>query len=468
VDWEGFEAISMASALDPDVSPYQYQPLDRSKDQIRLVMLIPSEDTKSPAQYVIRLFDVYNAPPFCALSYTWGQPTPTSVILIDGQPLTIRENLYKFLEVFRGQGGKQEHLWIDQICIDQSNILERNHQVQFMNRIYSSSAYVIIWLGDGSGTHNGQTYCQHAQRFNRSSRNDQAAAESLGALLHNDYFRRIWIVQEVLLARNIKVLVKTIWISWKRMIQIPDLMRKTWLIDAPKRWSATLLLRESLNKPQTRKLEDLISAFGSNICEDPRDKVYGFMGLVAPDDRLTIDYGKSVHQVFIELVLMICTACHDAVPCPNCSDHHNYGPHWSDQWDFLSAFAFDMGLTLSQVNSLSYFFASIWQPDRLDRFVGRPLPITAMGFEPADVGGRTDRWWYEFKSKSYYFDCVSPTFDRETNPLLFEDWAIVPMNEKRQESAEEEPATGYYSDTTDQATSSPVPQPGNVDDHVCQ
>ena len=38
-------------------------------------------------------------------------------------------------------------LWIDSICIDQGNILERNAQVAMMSEIYSHAESVIVWLG---------------------------------------------------------------------------------------------------------------------------------------------------------------------------------------------------------------------------------------------------------------------------------------------------------------------------------
>jgi hypothetical protein len=39
-------------------------------------------------------------------------------------------------------------LWIDTICIDQSNLAERSHRVAMMSHIYSQCAHAIVWLGD--------------------------------------------------------------------------------------------------------------------------------------------------------------------------------------------------------------------------------------------------------------------------------------------------------------------------------
>lgn len=44
-------------------------------------------------------------------------------------------------------------LWIDQICIDQSNTHEKNQQVAIMSKIYSKAYIVLSWLGPRSPTH---------------------------------------------------------------------------------------------------------------------------------------------------------------------------------------------------------------------------------------------------------------------------------------------------------------------------
>lgn len=46
-----------------------------------------------------------------------------------------------------GGSGKYRCLWIDSLCIDQSNGIERNHQVSHMGRIYRNAQRVLVWLG---------------------------------------------------------------------------------------------------------------------------------------------------------------------------------------------------------------------------------------------------------------------------------------------------------------------------------
>ena len=39
-------------------------------------------------------------------------------------------------------------LWIDALCINQSDIEERSSQVAFMSSVYSRAVRVIVWLGE--------------------------------------------------------------------------------------------------------------------------------------------------------------------------------------------------------------------------------------------------------------------------------------------------------------------------------
>jgi hypothetical protein len=68
--------------------------------------------------------------------------------LQDGKTFPVRRYLWDFLK--RKQADDNGHfLWIDAICIDQTSVLERNHQVAMMGRIYAEADDVFAWLGVG-------------------------------------------------------------------------------------------------------------------------------------------------------------------------------------------------------------------------------------------------------------------------------------------------------------------------------
>jgi hypothetical protein len=88
-----------------------------------------------------------NAPtPFKALSYTWGKPSFTQNISVNGKPLYITESLESALQHLR-HPTQPITLWIDQLCIDQSNDDEKAEQVSMMSTIYRAAEEVLVWLG---------------------------------------------------------------------------------------------------------------------------------------------------------------------------------------------------------------------------------------------------------------------------------------------------------------------------------
>ncbi|KAF1926354.1 uncharacterized protein M421DRAFT_42954, partial [Didymella exigua CBS 183.55] len=163
---------------------YEYEPLNLTKDQIRLVIIKPGPED-STIECTLDVFDKDNAPEYITLSYTWGSPTMTRLIRVNGRSLSVRQNLYEFLTCYRNDKTNTCHIWIDQICISQAHTSERNHQVAMMARIYEGCLHAIIWLGRESE--------QLALDFSQRRWGGQYLAA-------NDYFRRLWIVQEVVLS----------------------------------------------------------------------------------------------------------------------------------------------------------------------------------------------------------------------------------------------------------------------------
>jgi hypothetical protein len=76
------------------------------------------------------------------------------MILLNGKIFSVRQNLFDFLYMACTEpkvlGLTQEKYWIDALCINQSNIPERNHQVAQMGDIFGSAQCVHVWLGETS------------------------------------------------------------------------------------------------------------------------------------------------------------------------------------------------------------------------------------------------------------------------------------------------------------------------------
>ncbi|KAF9893218.1 hypothetical protein FE257_011641 [Aspergillus nanangensis] len=88
---------------------------------------------------------------YLAMSYAWGDPDgPRDTIFVNGQPIEIRGNLAAGLRQFRQmeyfqRGGK---IWIDALCINQDDPVEKAVQVQRMGEIYQKAGNIIVWLGE--------------------------------------------------------------------------------------------------------------------------------------------------------------------------------------------------------------------------------------------------------------------------------------------------------------------------------
>ncbi|KAI4957079.1 hypothetical protein J4E86_005552 [Alternaria arbusti] len=85
-----------------------------------------------------------------ALSWCWGSAISEYAVSVtkedEDYKMPVRKDLALALKYLRHQG-KPRILWIDAICIDQENDVERNQQVQMMSRVYTRAANVCIWLG---------------------------------------------------------------------------------------------------------------------------------------------------------------------------------------------------------------------------------------------------------------------------------------------------------------------------------
>ena len=123
---------------------YPYKPLQETH-----IRLLEIHSGALDAPILCSLFHIEIGPSvnYEALSYTWGSPEQAHGIICDGVSFNVTENLYAALRRIRHLETTRT-IWIDQICIDQSNILERNSQVAFMGTIYANASQVLIWLGE--------------------------------------------------------------------------------------------------------------------------------------------------------------------------------------------------------------------------------------------------------------------------------------------------------------------------------
>ncbi|RSM01299.1 hypothetical protein CDV31_011429 [Fusarium ambrosium] len=120
--------------------------LDLSNVDIGLLRLLPG---KPDDEIVcdVRTVPLKSDPTYETLSYVWGDQSNTRQITCDGSPRIITESLYLALSRLRLRD-RPRTVWIDQLCIDQTNDVEKSLQVSVMRDIYRKASRGLIWLGE--------------------------------------------------------------------------------------------------------------------------------------------------------------------------------------------------------------------------------------------------------------------------------------------------------------------------------
>ena len=208
--------------------------------------------------------------------------------------------------------------WIDAICIDQSDVTEQNHQVQMMGSIYSKAQSVAIWLGEVDSSSN------IAMRFIATRKPLETGrlsfgeiwtleqADSVLQLCNRNYWRRIWIVQEVMLAKKATLFCGSMHASWNQFEGlITDLHRIFEMGLAHTRSaylrcahgvlsSPAIVIAKAMSTRTERKqsLVTLLEVYRHHEATDIRDKVYALHGLAEDTENLPIDYRTSPKELF--------------------------------------------------------------------------------------------------------------------------------------------------------------------------
>src|SRR4051794_22415309 len=115
------------------MSSYPYSLLPQDGDYIRLLRLLPNEDEAAPLHCELRKYSLQRSSLrthlYEALSYVWGDPDNTLSICVDKNQFQVTVNLHAALSRLRDHSFERI-IWVDAICIDQSNKEERKQQVQ--------------------------------------------------------------------------------------------------------------------------------------------------------------------------------------------------------------------------------------------------------------------------------------------------------------------------------------------------
>lgn len=116
--------------------------------------------------------------------------------------MTITANLHSALLALRNRS-LERALWIDALCVNQRDLIERAAQIQMMTEIYGKACQVVVWLGEEEGVSEDEMGALEMVRMaaeeNRHMSNGVVESPKRPVdgvvldLLRRDWFRRIWV-----------------------------------------------------------------------------------------------------------------------------------------------------------------------------------------------------------------------------------------------------------------------------------
>lgn len=155
-------------------------------------------------------------PPYIALSYTWGDPRDVVPLQVDGATMMVTRNLSDALIAIRSEPLISSFpVWADAVCINQNDTKERNNEIKRMLEVYRRASRVIIWLGYVPTAWNflgmkatGDVNKIVPRLLMRSADPEMIRPEectndeilTIIAILDRPYWKRIWILQELVMA----------------------------------------------------------------------------------------------------------------------------------------------------------------------------------------------------------------------------------------------------------------------------
>lgn len=293
---------------------YKYRGLPTSP-AIRVLQILP-ELVNDKIVIEMRTIDITDKPThdYEALSYMWGDPKWTRSILLkdkDGPQMYTRalhESLWQFLNTARRLRMFDKLLWTDSLCLNQRDENEIAQQVPMMGQIYSKAEQVTVWLGNDPGLEHGLH-----RILDWHGPFDWDLMNHADDLLRLPYWRRVWIVQEIVLARRIIVMCGEVRVSLSSFhtklsqLQFGESDNRTegfWRIyelrQARGKWPLWRILHEFWRWKSTKRL----------------DRVYGFLGLASyredleidsasPVEFIQVDYNKDNYDLYLDTVLEI-------------------------------------------------------------------------------------------------------------------------------------------------------------------
>lgn len=305
--------------------------------EIRLLYLVPSISSRVICCRMEH-HPLDQAPEYEAISYTWGDNSRTQEILIDGCRFKITQNAYDSL-YNRSFYARTVRVWIDSICIDQEDPIEKAKLVRLMTKIYKQASQVIVFLGNRPDAHMINDVLVELNR-RRKWYDDSVLGEELHReyilqeasprwqpflnFLDQPWFGRILVLQEVAVAKTVHAIYGNRYIDWETLVEV----LRTFISEISADCQSLLYSAENYNSRQVSNAPAYASIMttinqllqeGESLAliflqlthsfkaTDPRDKLFALMGMSDPAScgPVQIDYTKDVSSLCREIACYI-------------------------------------------------------------------------------------------------------------------------------------------------------------------
>jgi len=375
--------------MDDIANLYRYE--DLPAEHIRVIKLQPGSqgDPIVCEVAVEHRKDAENT--YDAISYVWGDPDDIEAITCNGSVLLIPGNLFEALGAIRNPASPSR-LWADSICINQDDESEKGHQVKKMGHIYENARAVFVWLGSDVEEiakdcfdliRDTNTYlCKQLERHQSISKvpsfrkpypvcSDPAAWSKVRSLVRLPWFSRIWVIQEVGLAKKGIVMWGREQLNFDELVEIglwevfrndfsnitgraglETVVTPFYDIQATYRnkdtWRSNLPLTRQITEEQLEKsllFLQVLDGSRGGCASDPRDRIYAFLGHphALKENGETIvepQYGEPVDAVYLDLACTLLNHPREApfvlsyVHFPSTKElEERIMPSWVPDWD---------------------------------------------------------------------------------------------------------------------------------------
>jgi hypothetical protein len=380
--------------------PYTYSPLQSNQFETRLVTILPGLLDKR-LSCTVNHVSLSSKPSYEALSYTWGDHCQCTVAL-NGRALKITHNLSSALRRLR-LPNEPRTLWVDAICINQADLEERSQQVQIMRHIYSKAIRVVIWLGEESEESKEAildlaamskygffdttrvdegvaVLCSRDSDFNEVEdylKKHTHVSQSIRDLLNRPWFQRMWVVQELVVAKAVLMLCGSESLDWDRFSRaLAVLIHLRTHQDSKLEWGPALKRVVKMDshrrmKISQRSINGLVHDYRDSLASDPRDKLYSLFGL-AKDIGTNVDYTVQTEELYIRMAVFIITQQNSlnllhAVQGTTDLDLPTWVPDWRMPWEThpTSKDLFRRFATIKEPHSVTGLFGRLATKSRL-------------------------------------------------------------------------------------------------------